>query len=72
MVLSAGRIREFDAPHLLLLKQRGLLSRMVELTGPNESTRLKKIAADKYYGKQEGEEEGRGCHGTGGRRESEV
>ena len=72
MVLSAGRIREFDAPHLLLLKQRGLLSRMVELSGPNESTRLRKIAADKYYGKQEVEKEGRGGHGTGGRRESEV
>ena len=55
MVLSAGRIREFDAPYLLLLKQRGLLSRMVDLSGPNESTRLRKIAADKYYGKQEGE-----------------
>ena len=72
MVLSAGRIREFDVPHLLLLKQRGLLARMVDLTGTNESTRLRKIAADKYFGKQE-EEEGVGeGTGTEGRRESAV
>ena len=57
MVLSAGRIREFDVPHLLLLKQRGLLSRMVDLTGTNESVRLREIAADKYFGKQGPSEE---------------
>ena len=50
MVLSAGRIREFDVPHLLLLNDHGLLTRMVEQTGPAESQRLRKIAAEKYHG----------------------
>ena len=50
MVLSAGRIREFDAPHLLLQNEHGLLSRMVGQTGPAESQKLKRIAAEKYHG----------------------
>ena len=50
MVLSAGRIREFDVPHLLLLNDRGLLTRMVEQTGPAESLRLRRIAEEKYHG----------------------
>ena len=50
LVLSAGRIREFDAPHVLLLNNHGLLARMVEQTGPAESQRLRRIAAEKYAG----------------------
>ena len=71
LVLSGGRIREFDTPHLLLLEKQGMLSRMVELTGASESARLRKIAADKYFGKQGGEgvEE---VPGKVGRRESAV
>ena len=72
LVLSGGKIREFDTPHLLLLEERGMLSRMVGLTGASESARLRKIAANKYFGKQEGEggvEEG---PGRAGRRESAV
>ena len=72
MVLSAGRIREFDAPHLLLQNQRGLLSRMVDLTGANESARLRKIAADKYFGKQVWEGKVEEGPGREGRRESVV
>ena len=49
LVLSAGRIREFDAPHVLL-NDHGLLARMVEQTGPTESQRLRRIAAEKYAG----------------------
>ena len=48
LVLSAGKIREFDAPHVLLLNDQGLLARMVEQTGPAESQRLRRIAAEKY------------------------
>ena len=49
-----------------------MLSRMVELTGASESARLRKIAADKYFGKQEGEGEVEEGPGKVGRRESAV
>ena len=44
MVLSGGRVREFDHPHLLLSNPSSLLYRMVEQTGESEAERLKSIA----------------------------
>ena len=49
MVLSAGKIHEFDAPHLLFSNPNSLLSRMVRQMGENEAEKLQRIAAEKYY-----------------------
>ena len=50
MVFSAGRLREFDQPHILLQDSGTLLSKMVDNTGVSESERLRKIANEKFYG----------------------
>ena len=49
MVLSAGKIHEFDAPYLLLSNPKSLLSRMVRQMGKNEAEKLQRVAAEKYY-----------------------
>ncbi|XP_055638062.1 ATP-binding cassette sub-family C member 4-like [Toxorhynchites rutilus septentrionalis] len=48
LVMDAGRAREFDAPHVLLQQEGGILRDMVEATGPSESESLKNIAAETY------------------------
>lgn len=48
LVMDAGRAREFDAPHILLQQEGGILRDMVEATGPSESESLKRIAAETY------------------------
>ena len=53
MVLSAGKVKEFDVPYLLLSNPRSLLYRMVEQTGESGSQRLKRIATESYLRKQE-------------------
>lgn len=57
LVMDAGQVKEFDAPHLLLQKEEGFFSTMVKNTGKNANhlrrtarnhyeRRLKKPAAD--------------------------
>ncbi|XP_055606093.1 ATP-binding cassette sub-family C member 4-like [Uranotaenia lowii] len=48
LVMEAGEAREFDAPHVLLQHEGGILRDMVEATGPAESESLKTIASDTY------------------------
>ncbi|XP_020609632.1 multidrug resistance-associated protein 4-like isoform X3 [Orbicella faveolata] len=49
MVLDAGRLKEFDAPYVLLKNPRSLFALLVEQTGPAEARRLYEIARDKYH-----------------------
>ena len=44
-VLEAGRIREFDEPHVLLQDRHGVLYQMVEQTGPVEAASLHHTAS---------------------------
>lgn len=48
LVMDAGRMKEFDWPHLLLQNQTGILRGMIDATGPQESESLKRIAADTF------------------------
>ena len=45
MVLSAGRIVEFDTPHTLLQNKESMLSHLVEQVTPGESEQLRETAA---------------------------
>lgn len=47
LVMDAGRIKEFDVPHILLKNSKGALRQMVEATG-SEADSLKKMASDAY------------------------
>ena len=53
MVLSSGRIQEFDVPHHLLSDPHSLLYCMVDQTGESQAKRLRTIAAEKYFNKQD-------------------
>uniref|UniRef100_A0A0K2UZH0 ATP-binding cassette sub-family C member 4 n=1 Tax=Lepeophtheirus salmonis TaxID=72036 RepID=A0A0K2UZH0_LEPSM len=44
LVLSDGRIEEFDEPHTLLQNEHNLISHLVEQTGPAMSEKLRNIA----------------------------
>ena len=44
-VLEAGRIREFDEPHVLLQNRDGMLYQMVEQTGAAEAASLHHAAS---------------------------
>lgn len=48
LVMSDGLVGEFDVPHILLQKPKGLFREMVNATGPQESERLMKIAKDTF------------------------
>ena len=48
-VLDAGRLKEFEAPYILLRNPRGQFSQLVEQTGPAEARRLYEIAREKYH-----------------------
>ncbi|XP_027046092.1 multidrug resistance-associated protein 4-like isoform X2 [Pocillopora damicornis] len=52
LVLDAGRLKEFDAPYVLLKNPRGIFCQLVEQTGPVEARRLYEIARDKYNQQQ--------------------
>lgn len=52
MVLDAGRLKEFDAPYILLGNPRGIFSQLVEQTGAVEARRLYEIARDTYHNKR--------------------
>lgn len=51
-MLDAGRLKEFDAPYVLLKNPRGIFCQLVEQTGPVEARRLYEIARDKYNQQQ--------------------
>ncbi|CAL8369430.1 unnamed protein product [Arctogadus glacialis] len=51
LVLEAGRIREFDEPHVLLQDRHGVLYQMVEQTGPAEAASLHHAASQVYMNK---------------------
>ncbi|KAK4880755.1 hypothetical protein RN001_008901 [Aquatica leii] len=48
MVMDAGRMVEFDHPHLLLQNENGVFYSMVEQTGTTMAEALTKIASDSY------------------------
>uniref|UniRef100_A0A8C4YYG5 Multidrug resistance-associated protein 4-like n=1 Tax=Gadus morhua TaxID=8049 RepID=A0A8C4YYG5_GADMO len=48
LVLEAGRIREFDEPHVLLQDRHGVLYQMVEQTGPVEAASLHHTASQAH------------------------
>eukprot|EP01133_Synstelium_polycarpum_P002620 gene2620-3012_t len=50
MVLDAGRIAEFDTPNNLLQNPSGLLSWLVDETGPQNAIYLKKMARESAFG----------------------
>lgn len=52
LVLDAGRLKEFEAPYILLKNPRGMFFQLVEQTGPVEARRLYEIARDKYHQKR--------------------
>ncbi|XP_060647521.1 ATP-binding cassette sub-family C member 4 [Drosophila nasuta] len=62
IVMDAGNAAEFDVPHLLLKKSRGVLRQMVEATG-GEADALKKIASDSFKRMQEQREAQRAAEG---------
>ena len=52
LVLSHGRVKEFDHPHILLQKEGGYFARMVEATGKERAEALRKAALIAYSDKQ--------------------
>ena len=48
-MLDAGRLKEFEAPYILLKNPRSLFAQLVEQTGPAEARRLYEIAREKYH-----------------------
>ncbi|XP_052753783.1 probable multidrug resistance-associated protein lethal(2)03659 [Galleria mellonella] len=48
LVLDAGRLMEFDHPHILLQNKKGYFRRMVAETGPAMAPLLHKVAAQNY------------------------
>jgi len=48
LVLDAGRVIEFDEPHLLLQKENGLFASMVKMTGKGMANNLREMAQIAY------------------------
>ncbi len=48
LVLDAGRVIEFDEPHLLLQNENGLFASMVQMTGKGMANTLKEMAQIAY------------------------
>jgi len=48
LVLDAGRVIEFDEPHLLLDNENGLFSSMVKMTGKGMAQNLREMAKIAY------------------------
>lgn len=48
-MLDAGRLKEFEAPYVLLKNPRSLFAQLVEQTGTAEARRLYEIARNKYH-----------------------
>ena len=47
-VLDKGELVEYDEPHVLLCQSSSYLSLLVDQTGPDNATRLRKTAADTH------------------------
>ncbi|KAJ8734976.1 hypothetical protein PYW08_014226 [Mythimna loreyi] len=54
LVLDAGRLMEFDHPHILLQNKNGYFRKMVSETGPIMTSLLSKQAAQSYKNRQAG------------------
>ncbi|KAJ8733841.1 hypothetical protein PYW07_014392 [Mythimna separata] len=54
LVLDAGRLMEFDHPHILLQNKKGYFRKMVSETGPTMTSLLHKQAAQSYMNRQTG------------------
>ncbi|CAH0698828.1 unnamed protein product [Spodoptera exigua] len=52
LVLDAGRLMEFDHPHVLLQNKKGYFRKMVSETGPSMASHLHKLAAQSYMNEQ--------------------
>lgn len=52
LVLDAGRLIEFDEPHLLLQNENGLFASMVRMTGKGMAQSLKEMAKISYDNKR--------------------
>ncbi|XP_050553313.1 ATP-binding cassette subfamily C member 4 [Spodoptera frugiperda] len=52
LVLDAGRLMEYDHPHLLLQNKKSHFRKMVSETGPSMASHLHKLAAQSYQDKQ--------------------
>ena len=52
MVMDAGRIAEFDEPHLLLQRPDSIFRAIVEQTGPDTTALLKNMAFQAYSKKR--------------------
>ncbi len=48
LVLDAGRVIEFDEPHLLLQNENGLFTSMIKMTGKGMANNLKEMAQIAY------------------------
>ncbi|CAK1600132.1 unnamed protein product [Parnassius mnemosyne] len=55
LVLDAGRLMEFDHPHILLQNKKGYFRKMVAETGPAMTAMLHKMAKESYESKQKEE-----------------
>lgn len=53
MVLDAGRIHEYDEPHVLLQNQEGLFYKMVQQTGKAEAASLKHLANQAFMNRSQ-------------------
>lgn len=51
LVMSAGKVEEFDHPHLLMQNEEGVLRHLVEDTGRSTSKTLMKMAEENYLRK---------------------
>lgn len=49
LVMDAGRMVEYEHPHLLLQNSEGYFAKMVAETGPVMETQLKQTAKEAYY-----------------------
>ncbi|XP_050665873.1 probable multidrug resistance-associated protein lethal(2)03659 isoform X2 [Leptidea sinapis] len=52
LVLDAGRLMEFDHPHILLQNKKGFFRKMVTDTGPAMTQLLMKLAAENYNARE--------------------
>ncbi|XP_045470611.1 ABC transporter C family member 10-like [Harmonia axyridis] len=52
IVMDAGQLKEFAAPHELLQNEGGFFSKMVSETGNEMETKLRKIAEEHYKKKK--------------------
>ncbi|XP_047107045.1 ATP-binding cassette sub-family C member 4-like [Schistocerca piceifrons] len=50
LVMDAGRMVEFDHPHLLLQNKEGYFYKMVQQTGPSMAEQLRRVAEECYHG----------------------